>query len=102
MWHSNNFGTGAEVSRTTVITGPDKKLGINSDYTPFDQVILDRIDKVFLKINGFIQEWIVIFIIESLNGTYLNMPLAKVMVKKPMNCVKKFCRWQLVGRRSSR
>ncbi len=34
-------GTGAEVSRTTVLTGPTKKLGINSDFTPFDQVILD-------------------------------------------------------------
>ena len=34
-------GTGAEVSRTTVLLGPDKKLGINSDYTIFDQVILD-------------------------------------------------------------
>ncbi|MEM7187082.1 MAG: iron-containing alcohol dehydrogenase, partial [Bacteroidota bacterium] len=34
-------GTGAEVSRTTVLTGPEKKLGINSDYTPFDQVVLD-------------------------------------------------------------
>jgi 3-deoxy-alpha-D-manno-octulosonate 8-oxidase len=32
-------GTGAEVSRTTVLTGPERKLGINSDYTPFDQVI---------------------------------------------------------------
>ncbi|MDD4348824.1 MAG: iron-containing alcohol dehydrogenase family protein [Opitutales bacterium] len=34
-------GTGAEISRTTVLTGPTKKLGINSDYTPFDQIILD-------------------------------------------------------------
>ena len=34
-------GTGAEVSRTTVLTGPERKLGINSDYTPFDQVVLD-------------------------------------------------------------
>src|SRR5690606_2683508 len=34
-------GTGAEVSRTTVLTGPTKKLGINSDFTPFDQVVLD-------------------------------------------------------------
>ena len=34
-------GTGAEVSRTTVLTGPERKLGINSDFTPFDQVILD-------------------------------------------------------------
>ncbi|MBV5267052.1 MAG: iron-containing alcohol dehydrogenase, partial [Burkholderiaceae bacterium] len=34
-------GTGAEVSRTTVLTGPEKKLGINSDYTVFDQIVLD-------------------------------------------------------------
>ena len=34
-------GTGAEVSRTTVLTGPIKKLGINSDYTVFNQMILD-------------------------------------------------------------
>jgi 3-deoxy-alpha-D-manno-octulosonate 8-oxidase len=34
-------GTGAEVSRTAVLTGPQRKLGINSDYTVFDQVVLD-------------------------------------------------------------
>ena len=34
-------GTGAEVSRTTVLLGPKMKLGINSDFTTFDQVILD-------------------------------------------------------------
>jgi 3-deoxy-alpha-D-manno-octulosonate 8-oxidase len=34
-------GTGAEISRTTVLTGPVKKLGINSDYTLFDQILLD-------------------------------------------------------------
>ena len=34
-------GTGAEVSRTTVLLGPEKKLGINSDHTTFDQVLLD-------------------------------------------------------------
>ncbi len=27
-------GTGAEVSRTTVLTGPVRKLGMNSDFTP--------------------------------------------------------------------
>ena len=67
-------GTGAEVSRTTVLTGPDKKLGINSDYTTFDQVLLDPdltqgVDK---------QQWFYtgmdcyIHCVESLNGTYLN------------------------------
>ena len=34
-------GTGAEISRTTVLTGPEKKLGINSDYTLYDQIVLD-------------------------------------------------------------
>ena len=34
-------GTGAEVSRTTVLTGPTRKLGMNSDFTPFNQIILD-------------------------------------------------------------
>ena len=34
-------GTGAEVSRTAVLIGPKKKLGLNSDFTPFDQVVLD-------------------------------------------------------------
>ena len=34
-------GTGAEVSRTAVLSGPEKKLGINSDFTTYDQVVLD-------------------------------------------------------------
>lgn len=34
-------GTGAEFTRTAVLTGPVKKLGINSDFSVFDQVILD-------------------------------------------------------------
>jgi 3-deoxy-alpha-D-manno-octulosonate 8-oxidase len=34
-------GTGAEITRTTVLNGPQQKLGINSDYTPFDEIILD-------------------------------------------------------------
>jgi len=34
-------GTGAEVSRTAVLSGSKLKLGLNSDFTPFDQVILD-------------------------------------------------------------
>jgi 3-deoxy-alpha-D-manno-octulosonate 8-oxidase len=67
-------GTGAEVSRTTVLTSPEKKLGINSDYTTFDQVILDpELTKDVPK-----EQWFYtgmdcyIHCIESLNGTYLN------------------------------
>ena len=67
-------GTGAEVSRTTVLLGPEKKLGINSDYTPFDQVLLDpNLTQGVPK-----EQWFYtgmdcyIHCIESLNGTYLN------------------------------
>lgn len=67
-------GTGAEVSRTTVLTGPQKKLGINSDYTPFDQVILDpELTKDVPKDQWFYTGMdCFIHCIESLNGTYLN------------------------------
>ena len=67
-------GTGAEVSRTTVLTGPEKKLGINSDFTPFDQVVLDpELTKDVPKDQWFYTGMdCYIHCIESLNGTYLN------------------------------
>jgi 3-deoxy-alpha-D-manno-octulosonate 8-oxidase len=67
-------GTGAEVSRTTVLTGPEKKLGINSDYTPFDQVILDpELTKDVPKAQWFYTGMdCYIHCIESLNGSYIN------------------------------
>ena len=67
-------GTGAEVSRTTVLLGPKMKLGINSDHTTFHQVILDPdLTKGVSK-----EQWFYtgmdcyIHCIESLSGTYLN------------------------------
>ncbi|MDG1380505.1 MAG: iron-containing alcohol dehydrogenase family protein [Flavobacteriaceae bacterium] len=67
-------GTGAEVSRTTVLTGPERKLGINSDFTPFDQVILDPELTSSVPKNQWFFTGMDCFIhsIESLNGTYLN------------------------------
>lgn len=67
-------GTGAEVSRTTVLTGPTKKLGINSDYTPFDQVILDSSLTQGVPKNQWFYTGMDCYIhcIESLTGTYLN------------------------------
>ena len=67
-------GTGAEVSRTTVLTGPEKKLGINSDHTVFDQIVLDPEliagapgqQRFFTGMDCYIH------CIESLTGTYLN------------------------------
>lgn len=67
-------GTGAEVSRTTVLSGPEKKLGINSDYTVFDQIVLDpelisgapADQRFYTGMDCYIH------CVESLNGTYLN------------------------------
>ncbi|MFD0861527.1 iron-containing alcohol dehydrogenase family protein [Sungkyunkwania multivorans] len=67
-------GTGAEVSRTAVLTGPAKKLGLNSDYTTFDQVILDpELTTTVPKDQWFYTGMdCYIHCIESLNGTYIN------------------------------
>lgn len=67
-------GTGAEVSRTTVLLGPEKKLGINSDYTTYDQVILDPdLTKTVPKDQWFYTGMdCFIHCVESLEGTYLN------------------------------
>ena len=67
-------GTGSEVSRTTVLTGPEKKLGINSDYTVFDQIVLDPelikdappVQRFYTGMDCYIH------CIESLQGTFLN------------------------------
>ena len=67
-------GSGAEVSRTTVLTGPEKKLGINSDYTVFDQIVMDPEliegapgdQRFYTGMDCYIH------CIESLNGTYLD------------------------------
>lgn len=67
-------GTGAEVSRTTVLTGPTRKLGMNSDYTPFDQIVLDpELIKNAPKNQRFYTGMdCYIHCVESLTGTYLN------------------------------
>jgi 3-deoxy-alpha-D-manno-octulosonate 8-oxidase len=67
-------GTGAEVSRTTVLTGPVRKLGMNSDFTPFDQIVLDPELTKDAPINQRFYTGMDCFIhcIESLEGTFLN------------------------------
>lgn len=67
-------GTGAEVSRTTVLSGPEKKLGINSDYTVFDQILLDPelIETVPPDQRFYTGMDCYIHCVESLTGTYLN------------------------------
>jgi 3-deoxy-alpha-D-manno-octulosonate 8-oxidase len=67
-------GTGAEVSRTTVLTGPTKKLGMNSDFTPFDQIVLDPELCADVPANQRFYTGMDCYIhcIESLQGTFLN------------------------------
>ena len=67
-------GTGAEVSRTCVLTGPTRKLGMNSDFTPFDQIVLDPELTANAPINQRFYTGMDCYIhcIESLEGTYLN------------------------------
>ncbi|MBC9910886.1 iron-containing alcohol dehydrogenase family protein [Chitinophaga varians] len=67
-------GTGAEVSRTCVLTGPTRKLGMNSDYTPFDQIVLDPALTKTVEVNQRFYTAMDCFIhcVESLTGTYLN------------------------------
>lgn len=67
-------GTGAEVSMTTVLTGPEKKLGIKGEFTPFDLVILDPEliyevpdnQRFYTGMDAYIHN------VESLNGTNRN------------------------------
>src|SRR6478609_4469423 len=67
-------GTGAEVSRTTVLTGPTRKLGMNSDFTPFDQIVLDPELTANAPVNQRFYTGMDCYIhcIESLTGTFLN------------------------------
>ena len=67
-------GTGAEISRTTILTGPEKKLGINSDFTLYDQIVLDpelvagvpKDQWFYTGMDCYIHD------VESLAGTFIN------------------------------
>jgi 3-deoxy-alpha-D-manno-octulosonate 8-oxidase len=67
-------GTGAEASRTAILTGPEKKLGLNSDFTVFDQIVLDPelIADAPVEQRFYTGMDCYIHCIESLTGTYLN------------------------------
>ena len=68
-------GTGAEASRTTVLVGPQKKLGINSEHTVFDQIVLDpeliadapRDQRFYTGMDCYIH------CVESLRGSFVNV-----------------------------
>ncbi len=67
-------GTGSEVSRTTVLSGPDRKQGINSLKTMFDFIILDpdllstvpEIQKFYTGMDCYIHS------VEAISGGFIN------------------------------
>jgi 3-deoxy-alpha-D-manno-octulosonate 8-oxidase len=83
-------GTGAEVSRTTVLTGPTRKLGMNSDFTPFDQIVLDPELTANAPVNQRFYTGMDCYIhcIESLTGTFLN-EFSKSYGEKALNLCQK-------------
>ena len=78
-------GTGAEVSRTTVLNGPQKKFGINSNYTVFDQILLDPELPTSVPAEQRFYTGMDCYIhcVESLHGTYIT-PFAKAYGEKAL------------------
>jgi 3-deoxy-alpha-D-manno-octulosonate 8-oxidase len=67
-------GTGAEVSMTAVLTGPEKKLGLKCEWTVFNQVVLDPELITTVPRNWWFYTGMDTYIhcIESENGIYNN------------------------------
>jgi 3-deoxy-alpha-D-manno-octulosonate 8-oxidase len=67
-------GTGAEVSMTAVLTGPEKKLGLKCEWTVFNQVVLDPELIATVPRNWWFYTGMDTYIhcIESENGIYNN------------------------------
>lgn len=76
-------GTGAEVSRTAVLLGPEKKLGLNSDHTVFNQIVLDPelISGVPPRQRFYTGMDCYIHCVESLTGSFIN-PFSRACAEK--------------------
>ncbi len=87
-------GSGSEASRTAVLMGEDRKMGINSDFSMFDAIILDstlietvpRDQRFYSGMDCFIH------CVESIQGTMIN-ELALGYASKALElCDEVFCR----------
>ena len=67
-------GSGAEASRTAVLTGPDRKFGINSDFSMFDALVLDTELVAGVPADQRFHSGMDCYIhcVESLQGTMIN------------------------------
>ncbi len=84
-------GTGAEASRTAVLTAMDKKYGINSDYSMYDLVLMDPllITEVPNDQQFFTGMDCYIHCVESLEGSFINS-FGKVYATSAFEKCKKF------------
>lgn len=84
-------GTGAEATRTAVLVGPVKKLGINSDQSIYDAIIMDpellatvdREQEFYTAMDCFIH------CVESLNGSLIN-EIGKGFASKSKEMMERF------------
>jgi 3-deoxy-alpha-D-manno-octulosonate 8-oxidase len=85
------FGSGAEASRTAVLTGPERKFGINSDHSMFDGIILDP--EFALSVpspqNFYTGMDCYIHCVESIEGTMINT-LAKANASKALELCEEY------------
>ncbi len=89
-------GTGAEFTRTAVMTSPSKKLGINSDESVFDQVILDPNLIKTVPNDKFIYTAMDCFVhnVESLRGTQ-NDSMTIAYAEKSLEMLKKIFKGEM-------
>lgn len=84
-------GSGAEASRSAVLIGPEKKMGINSDFSSFDAILLDpdltatvpKDQRFFTGMDCYIHS------IEALSGNFLNV-LGKEYASKTKELIEKY------------
>jgi 3-deoxy-alpha-D-manno-octulosonate 8-oxidase len=82
-------GTGAEFTRTAVMTSATKKLGMNSDYSVFDQVIMDPDLLKTVPTEQFIYTAMdcMVHNVESLRGTQ-NDEMTIALAQKSLDMIK--------------
>ena len=84
-------GTGSEASRTAVMTSKIKKLGINSDFSVFDQIIMDSdllktvpVDQMFYTaMDCFIHD------VESLRGSMIDT-ISRAYAEKSLELLRNY------------
>jgi len=84
-------GTGAEASRTAVLTAKDKKYGINSDHSMFDVVLMDAdlIKTVPNEQRFYTGMDCYIHCVESLEGSFIN-EFGTVYAKSALELCRKY------------